>query len=620
MRWDDAAGCCGGASSCPSCGQPVRHPEQEAARCGGALNSKALSALEEAEENARQRLMWCDWATLSEAIARALHAKAAALDVCACGDASVKNASPRGKAEEARGEGQPSNALSCERTELAHDWLECLRRLRTVQADDCASREELGRLQLHEQEKYARFFAEEGGVFPRLSPNFYNVTRHLWNVPRHESHLRAKTAELESAWRRKMYAAARAVPAPRVRVEDKSRTKRTKNSRGEPAAAKGRKEKEGQALQFFVRTLSKAEDRARQQVEEEHHHAISGLRKEATGQRRVASAAAAAAVRRAREAVVLEVAMRESKQRHAAQEAQRRAEEQAQAAVRKEAAHRTEMQRRRENAQRAVASRQERARAKVSAAEDSERDQLMLSAPTVPKNFEPNGLVAPPCFWNTTPRRPATFGAAHQLLPPQRPPAARKTIIFDLDETLVRYVDDDDTDCSELQRGLWFRRGAVRLLQSLRQEGAEVVLWTAGSVAYAEALTTLIDPSGAVEHVIGRHSAWFKNADTYTKDLRCLGRPLSKCLLVENNPQSGARTPGSTLLVPDYMGGSDDDHVLKELSDLLVGWMRSDQPSDRWLASNAGSALVETHIAGIKRVPHLRPSTASSRRRRAAGA
>eukprot|EP01062_Namystynia_karyoxenos_P082111 TRINITY_DN9186_c0_g3_i1.p1 TRINITY_DN9186_c0_g3~~TRINITY_DN9186_c0_g3_i1.p1 ORF type:complete len:793 (+),score=156.35 TRINITY_DN9186_c0_g3_i1:68-2446(+) len=350
-------------------------------------------------------------------------------------------------------------------------------------------------------------------------------------------------------------------------------------------------------------------------------------------------AAVHAAQQRAWAAVVHEAAVWESKQAHKEEQAQLQAAERAAAQERKAAARRVEVERRRAAAVQKVVSEEEKRRSVQCAAESQQRatwakehraalehlqrrqgaglrateaagQRKLEEAPRPkPEAARPtvrlrSGRVAPVDFSKGVPHRKVTLGSAQRLLPPQRPPG-RKTVVFDLDETLVKYKHPKTGQPAKKDDGMYFRRGAMQLLREVAQAGAEVVLWTAGAACYAEPLTTLLDPSGVVEHVVARHSVWFKDGNTYTKDLRCLGRPLSTVILVDNNTQCAARTPENTVIVPDYTGDDEVDPVCEKLQRLLTGWIQSDVPAATWLTENAGKKAVNTTVGGIKHVAHL---------------
>lgn len=102
-----------------------------------------------------------------------------------------------------------------------------------------------------------------------------------------------------------------------------------------------------------------------------------------------------------------------------------------------------------------------------------------------------------------------------------------------------------------------------------KDEGIEVVVWTAGLKAYAQAIVSNIDSCNAVSHCIYRHNKWFNGQPGYRKDLNALGRPLDKVLIVENTPDCIRGYQDNGILVADYEGGDGEDNTLYALADLV---------------------------------------------------
>eukprot|EP00756_Hemistasia_phaeocysticola_P033208 Hpha_TRINITY_DN16453_c1_g14::TRINITY_DN16453_c1_g14_i1::g.161256::m.161256 len=138
------------------------------------------------------------------------------------------------------------------------------------------------------------------------------------------------------------------------------------------------------------------------------------------------------------------------------------------------------------------------------------------------------------------------------------------TVVFDLDETLVS------------NRMAGFRPAIKRphlepLLRSL-QGKAEMVLWTASIESVGRPVLRQIDPNGEFfNHAIYRDPAWFQERPNvpHHKDLRLLGRDLSKVIIVENNPFSVRLQKRNAVLVPDFDRPNPTDSALRRLEGLL---------------------------------------------------
>ncbi|KPA85863.1 hypothetical protein ABB37_00189 [Leptomonas pyrrhocoris] len=148
----------------------------------------------------------------------------------------------------------------------------------------------------------------------------------------------------------------------------------------------------------------------------------------------------------------------------------------------------------------------------------------------------------------------------HLVIAPQADVYQGKLVlVLDLDETLV----------FARSGPLYARPGIPEFFQMCKDEGIEVVVWTAGLKAYAQAIVSNIDSCNAVSHCIYRHNKWFNGQPGYRKDLNALGRPLDKVLIVENTPDCIRGYQDNGILVADYEGGDGEDNTLYALADLV---------------------------------------------------
>lgn len=146
------------------------------------------------------------------------------------------------------------------------------------------------------------------------------------------------------------------------------------------------------------------------------------------------------------------------------------------------------------------------------------------------------------------------------VLPEQRPEDSHKiTLVLDLDETLV-YAREGP---------LYARPGLDEFFKACADR-CEVVVWTAGLRAYAQAIIRNIDKNNVVQHCIYRHSKWFTGQAGYRKDLAALGRPLDKVIIIENTPDCIRGYQQNGILVEDYEGGERADNTIPALTDLVL--------------------------------------------------
>ncbi|CBH15435.1 TFIIF-stimulated CTD phosphatase, putative [Trypanosoma equiperdum] len=146
------------------------------------------------------------------------------------------------------------------------------------------------------------------------------------------------------------------------------------------------------------------------------------------------------------------------------------------------------------------------------------------------------------------------------VLPDQDPRYNGKlTLALDLDETLV-YAREGP---------LYARPGLDEFFQLCKEKCVEVVVWTAGLRAYAQAIIRNIDKDRVVSHCIYRHSKWFTGCAGYQKDLAVLGRPLEMVLIIENTPDCIRGHQQNGILVEDYEGGESADNTIHALQELV---------------------------------------------------
>lgn len=160
-----------------------------------------------------------------------------------------------------------------------------------------------------------------------------------------------------------------------------------------------------------------------------------------------------------------------------------------------------------------------------------------------------------------------------KLLPPLRHiHLKRKTLVLDLDETLIHsvftpimhadFVINLDVDGKLTTIYVHKRPGVEEFLRAVAQV-YEVVIFTASMASYANALVNLLDPDGSlVHHRLFRDSCiWWRNS--YVKDLTMLGRDLSKTMIVDNSPLSYAFQPENGVPILSYYDEQGDRELAK---------------------------------------------------------
>lgn len=162
------------------------------------------------------------------------------------------------------------------------------------------------------------------------------------------------------------------------------------------------------------------------------------------------------------------------------------------------------------------------------------------------------------------------------MIPPQAADVkGRYVIVFDLDETLV-YA----------REGPLYARPGIDDMLAYLKEKTEVIVWTAGLRAYAQAIVRTIDKVAAVRHCVYRHAKWFTGQAGYQKDLAVLGRAPEKMIMIENTPDCIRGWQQNAILVCDYEGGETPDFTIPALHQFLKGLVDSGKSVPEYITSS----------------------------------
>lgn len=113
------------------------------------------------------------------------------------------------------------------------------------------------------------------------------------------------------------------------------------------------------------------------------------------------------------------------------------------------------------------------------------------------------------------------------------------------------------------------RPGAKELLSELSQH-FELMVFTASHECYADAVIDYLDPKRQfIQHRLYRQNCVYLDEGYYIKDLRLLGRDLSKVVLVDNAAYSYSfQIDNGVPIIPYYEGTT--DYQLKALRQYLL--------------------------------------------------
>lgn len=202
---------------------------------------------------------------------------------------------------------------------------------------------------------------------------------------------------------------------------------------------------------------------------------------------------------------------------------------------------------------------------------DSEDDDHSMERPDHPTDLDEFNP------WHFIKSLPPYARIAHTVppvsLPPKAVDAPEKTLVLDLDETLVHCTVETPETPSDLTFPVVFRGTTftvhVRLRPFLktfldRLVGKyEIVVFTASQKVYANELLNLIDPKGVyIQHRLFRESCLTVDGN-FLKDLNVLGRDLSQTILVDNSPHAFGYQIDNGIPIESWFDNNDDRELLK---------------------------------------------------------
>lgn len=163
----------------------------------------------------------------------------------------------------------------------------------------------------------------------------------------------------------------------------------------------------------------------------------------------------------------------------------------------------------------------------------------------------------------------------HQYLLPPLVSSKKRTVVLDLDETLVHSTTGTpppnyDFMITPIIEGVTMnfyvlkRPGVDEFLEAISKK-YEVVVFTAGLEQYASLLLDVLDPKGLISHRLYRDSCKPLVKRRFAKDLSTTGRDLGNVVIVDDNPRSYALQPANAIPIKRFV----DDVEDKELEKLV---------------------------------------------------
>eukprot|EP00347_Sterkiella_histriomuscorum_P012975 403366496 len=158
-------------------------------------------------------------------------------------------------------------------------------------------------------------------------------------------------------------------------------------------------------------------------------------------------------------------------------------------------------------------------------------------------------------------------------LPKPKNQQIKKTVVFDLDETLIHCVEDPETQTTDIVLEVIFPNGEVAdaginvrpyAIECLKEAGKyfQVVVFTASHQAYADVVLDYLDPTHSlIEHRLYRDSCMQTEEGVYIKDLRIIkNRNIKDIVIVDNAVYSfGFQLDNGIPILPFYEDKADEE-------------------------------------------------------------
>ena len=153
----------------------------------------------------------------------------------------------------------------------------------------------------------------------------------------------------------------------------------------------------------------------------------------------------------------------------------------------------------------------------------------------------------------------------NKVKPPFLPPLDTKkytyTLVVDLDETLVHYMEEENrafvqvrpySDYFLTEMGKYF----------------EIVIFTAAAEDYADLVLNELDKNNSINYKLYRKHTDQING-IFIKDLSKLGRDINKVIIIDNNKDNFSLQPENGLHISSFLGDQNDDELYSLSEDLM---------------------------------------------------
>ena len=146
-------------------------------------------------------------------------------------------------------------------------------------------------------------------------------------------------------------------------------------------------------------------------------------------------------------------------------------------------------------------------------------------------------------------------------LPPLNKSKYKYTLVVDLDETLVHYVEEDERSYVQI------RPYADHFLKEMGKY-FEIVIFTAAAEDYANIVLKELDKNNFISYKLYRKHI-NQNNGVFIKDLSKLGRDIKKVCIIDNNKDNFGLQPENGLHISSFLGDQSDNELLILCQDLM---------------------------------------------------
>ena len=158
-------------------------------------------------------------------------------------------------------------------------------------------------------------------------------------------------------------------------------------------------------------------------------------------------------------------------------------------------------------------------------------------------------------------------------LPPINKNKYKYTLVVDLDETLVHYVEEEDKAYVQV------RPFADYFLNELGKY-FEIVIFTAAAEDYADIVLKELDKNNSVSYKLYRKHTNQSNG-IFLKDLNKLGRDINNVCIIDNNKENFGLQPENGLHISSFVGDQNDNELnilSKELMQIVKSNLNDIKP------------------------------------------